>query len=61
MSTPMSLNAQQPTMVQKFGNTKPTLSAVGLGSHEGKYTPNSSAPDLAQRYFFPSIFHQVSI
>lgn len=37
-------------MVQKFGNTKTTLSAVGLGSHEGKYTPNSSVPDLAQRY-----------
>jgi scaffold protein salvador len=37
-------------MVQKFGNNKSTLSAVGLGSHEGKYTPNSSVPDLAQRY-----------
>jgi len=36
-------------MVQKFGNTKTTTSAVGLGSHEGKYTPNSSVPDLAQR------------
>lgn len=37
-------------MVQKFGNTKTTMSAVGLGSHEGKYTPNSSVPDVAQRY-----------
>ncbi|KAM0730261.1 Protein salvador-like protein 1 [Formica fusca] len=41
---------QQPSMVQKFGNTKTTTSAVGLGSHEGKYTPNSSVPDLAQRF-----------
>lgn len=41
---------QQPSMVQKFGNTKTTMSAVGLGSHEGKYTPNSSVPDLAQRF-----------
>ncbi|KAG8036864.1 hypothetical protein G9C98_004186 [Cotesia typhae] len=42
--------SQQPSMVQKFGNTKTTTSAVGLGSHEGKYTPNSSVPDLAQRF-----------
>ncbi|KAL6446852.1 hypothetical protein ACFW04_001344 [Cataglyphis niger] len=41
---------QQPSMVQKFGNTKTTTSAVGLGSHEGKYTPNSSVPDLAHRF-----------
>ncbi|XP_015179951.1 PREDICTED: scaffold protein salvador-like isoform X2 [Polistes dominula] len=41
---------QQPSIVQKFGNTKTTMSAVGLGSHEGKYTPNSSVPDLAQRF-----------
>ncbi|KAL6446851.1 hypothetical protein ACFW04_001344 [Cataglyphis niger] len=41
---------QQPSMVQKFGNTKTTTSAVGLGSHEGKYTPNSSVPDLAHSY-----------
>ncbi|XP_043503559.1 scaffold protein salvador-like [Polistes fuscatus] len=41
---------QQPSIVQKFGNTKTTMSAVGLGSHEGKYTPNSSIPDLAQRF-----------
>ncbi|XP_029055818.1 protein salvador homolog 1 isoform X2 [Osmia lignaria lignaria] len=47
--TSMSI-PQQPSMVQKFGNTKTTMSAVGLGSHEGKYTPNSSVPDLAQRY-----------
>ena len=46
----MPISLQQPTMVQKFGNTKSTLSAVGLGNHEGKYTPNSSVPDLAQRY-----------
>lgn len=42
--------SQQPSIVQKFGNTKTTTSAVGLGSHEGKYTPNSSVPDLAQRF-----------
>lgn len=47
--TSMSI-PQQPSMVQKFGNTKTTMSAVGLGSHEGKYTPNSSVPDLAQRF-----------
>ncbi|XP_029177812.1 scaffold protein salvador-like isoform X1 [Nylanderia fulva] len=41
---------QQPSMVQKFGNIKTTTSAVGLGSHEGKYTPNSSVPDLVQRF-----------
>ncbi|XP_033217300.1 protein salvador homolog 1 isoform X2 [Belonocnema kinseyi] len=49
LSTSM-LMSQQPSMVQKFGNTKTTESAVGLGSHEGKYTPNSSVPDLAQRF-----------
>lgn len=42
--------AQQPSMVQKFGNIKTITSAVGLGSHEGKYTPNTSVPDLAQRF-----------
>ncbi|XP_076283407.1 protein salvador homolog 1 isoform X4 [Lasioglossum baleicum] len=47
--TSMSI-PQQPIMIQKFGNTKTTMSAVGLGSHEGKYTPNSSVPDLAQRF-----------
>ncbi|XP_066594068.1 protein salvador homolog 1-like [Prorops nasuta] len=50
-SIPASMSiSQQPSMVQKFGNTKTTMSAVGLGSHEGKYTPNSSVPDLAQRF-----------
>ncbi|KAL7301439.1 scaffold protein salvador [Trichogramma pretiosum] len=46
----MPFGSQPPTTVQKFGNTKPSLSAVGLGSHEGKYTPNNSVPDLAARY-----------
>ncbi|XP_001602119.1 protein salvador homolog 1 isoform X1 [Nasonia vitripennis] len=50
ITSSMPISSQQPTMVQKFGNTKSTLSAVGLGSHEGKYTPNSSVPDLAQRF-----------
>ncbi|XP_043471882.1 protein salvador homolog 1-like [Leptopilina heterotoma] len=49
LSASMTIS-QQPSMVQKFGNTKTTMSAVGLGSHEGKYTPNSSVPDLAQRF-----------
>ncbi|KAL0103696.1 hypothetical protein PUN28_017748 [Cardiocondyla obscurior] len=49
MPTPTSISPQ-PSMVQKFGNLKTTTSAVGLGSHEGKYTPNSSIPDLAQRF-----------
>ncbi|XP_011684703.1 PREDICTED: protein salvador homolog 1 isoform X2 [Wasmannia auropunctata] len=49
MPSSMSVSPQ-PSMVQKFGNTKTTNSAVGLGSHEGKYTPNSSVPDLAQRF-----------
>ncbi|KYM93526.1 PREDICTED: scaffold protein salvador-like [Cyphomyrmex costatus] len=40
----------QPSMVQKFGNMKTTNSAVGLGSYEGKYTPNNSVPDLTQRF-----------
>ncbi|XP_044013570.1 uncharacterized protein LOC122855932 isoform X5 [Aphidius gifuensis] len=48
-STSMAMG-QQPSMVQKFGNIKTTTSAVGLGSHEGKYTPNSSVPNLAQRF-----------
>ncbi|XP_034941025.1 scaffold protein salvador [Chelonus insularis] len=47
---PASIPISQQSMVQKFGNTKTTTSAVGLGSHEGKYTPNSSVPDLAQRF-----------
>ncbi|XP_060536361.1 scaffold protein salvador isoform X2 [Cylas formicarius] len=36
--------------VQKFGNQKATVSDVGLGAHEGKYTPSSSVPDLATRF-----------
>ncbi|XP_058789942.1 scaffold protein salvador [Phymastichus coffea] len=49
MPSSMSFGTQQPIMVQKFGNTKSTLSAVGLGNHEGKYTPNSSVSDMSQR------------
>ena len=45
-----SNNSQQSAAVHKFGITKPTFqSAVGLGSHKGKYTPNSLVSDLAQR------------
>ncbi|XP_050315986.1 scaffold protein salvador [Anthonomus grandis grandis] len=36
--------------VQKFGNQKTTISDVGLGAHEGKYTPSASVPDLATRF-----------
>lgn len=36
--------------VQKFGNQKTTISDVGLGAHEGKYTPSPSVPDLATRF-----------
>lgn len=42
----------QPNTVQKFGNQKTTISDVGLGAHEGKYTPSSSVPDLATRLYF---------
>lgn len=38
------------TMVQKFGNQKATISDVGLGAHEGKYTPNTSVSNLANRF-----------
>lgn len=39
------------TTIQKFGNQKTSVSDVGLGAHEGKYTPSSSVPGLATRYF----------
>lgn len=49
-SSVMSGSSQsQPNTVQKFGNQKTTISDVGLGAHEGKYTPSSSVPDLATR------------
>ncbi|XP_058454632.1 protein salvador homolog 1 [Malaya genurostris] len=35
--------------VQKFGNVKVTASMGGLG-HEGKYTPSSKIPNLAQKF-----------
>lgn len=37
-------------MLQKFGNVKNTVSEVGLGAHEGKYTPSISASNLATRF-----------
>lgn len=50
-SATMSSNSpQMNSNVQKFGNQKPTTSAVGLGAHEGKYTPSASVPDLATRF-----------
>lgn len=42
--------SQPSTTIQKFGNQKTTISDVGLGAHEGKYTPSSSVPDLATRF-----------
>lgn len=48
-STISSGTLNQPTTIQKFGNQKTTVSDVGLGAHEGKYTPSSSVPDLATR------------
>ncbi|XP_018327993.1 protein salvador homolog 1 [Agrilus planipennis] len=54
LSTPAtqssSGNNGQPNTIQKFGNQKTTVSDVGLGAHEGKYTPSSSVPDLATRF-----------
>lgn len=43
-------NLGQQQTVQKFGNQKTMVSDVGLGAHEGKYTPNSSVPDIATRW-----------
>lgn len=43
-------NINQPSgSVQKFGNMKNTPSPSMLIGHEGKYTPSSSVPDLAQK------------
>lgn len=43
--------------IQKFGNQKTTISDVGLGAHEGKYTPSASVPDLATRYGLRQAFN----
>lgn len=40
---------QSSSTAQKFGNLKTMISEVGLGSHEGKYTPSSSVSNLATR------------
>lgn len=45
------VNSAPQQVVQKFGNQKATISDVGLGAHEGKYTPNSSVPDIATRLY----------
>ncbi|XP_023030364.2 scaffold protein salvador [Leptinotarsa decemlineata] len=42
--------ASSQNTVQKFGNQKTLISDVGLGAHEGKYTPSASVPDLATRF-----------
>lgn len=41
---------QPGSTAQKFGNLRTVASEIGLGSHEGKYTPSSSVPNLASRY-----------
>ncbi|XP_015364522.1 PREDICTED: scaffold protein salvador isoform X1 [Diuraphis noxia] len=44
-------NTNQPSgSAQKFGNVKNTPSPSMLIGHEGKYTPSSSVPDLAQKF-----------
>ncbi|CAG9861929.1 unnamed protein product [Phyllotreta striolata] len=47
---PASSSQQNVQTVQKFGNQKTPISDVGLGAHEGKYTPSASVPDLATRF-----------
>ncbi|KAJ8924379.1 hypothetical protein NQ315_007175 [Exocentrus adspersus] len=47
---PTTVGSTSQTTVQKFGNQKTTISDVGLGAHEGKYTPSASVPDLATRF-----------
>uniref|UniRef100_A0A1B6CH55 WW domain-containing protein n=1 Tax=Clastoptera arizonana TaxID=38151 RepID=A0A1B6CH55_9HEMI len=45
-----SVTSGHPTSItQKFGNSRAPSSHSALG-HEGKYTPSSSVPDLAQRF-----------
>ncbi|GJQ78357.1 hypothetical protein Trydic_g22184 [Trypoxylus dichotomus] len=50
MNAVVNSNSLPSITVQKFGNQKTTISDVGLGAHEGKYTPSSSVPDLATRF-----------
>lgn len=43
-------NSNQPgSSTQKFGNVKNSPSPSILIGHEGKYTPSSSVPHLAQK------------
>ncbi|XP_050500337.1 protein salvador homolog 1 isoform X2 [Diabrotica virgifera virgifera] len=49
-SSASSSNSSSQLTVQKFGNQKTLISDVGLGAHEGKYTPSASVPDLATRF-----------
>jgi len=47
----LQASSAQPTIIgQKFGNARATPSPNALLGHEGKYTPSSSVPDLAQRF-----------
>ncbi|GLV40182.1 salvador [Carabus blaptoides fortunei] len=41
---------QSSSTAQKFGNLKTMINEVGLGSHEGKYTPSSSVSNLTTRF-----------
>lgn len=51
---PQSVNAYAST-IQKFGNQKTTVGDIGLGAHEGKYTPSVSVPNLATRFSHLSV------
>ncbi|XP_026478475.1 scaffold protein salvador [Ctenocephalides felis] len=46
-STTSNTPTQQP---QKFGNSKVSVGNALLGGHEGKYTPSSTVPNIAQRF-----------
>ncbi|KAK9884000.1 hypothetical protein WA026_004935 [Henosepilachna vigintioctopunctata] len=45
-----SNQTSQVNTIQKFGNQRTMISEVGLGAHEGKYTPSESVPNLATRF-----------
>ncbi|XP_017779641.1 PREDICTED: protein salvador homolog 1 [Nicrophorus vespilloides] len=60
-STTSQAQPNASTTVQKFGNQKTTISDVGLGSHEGKYTPSSSVPNLASKFANLSVTNKQSV
>ncbi|XP_047119064.1 scaffold protein salvador [Schistocerca piceifrons] len=50
--SPTTSTVQETSITQKFGNNR---IAPNLGGHEGKYTPSSSVPDIAQRFASMSV------